>query len=128
MEWLEFPWPIDILLFTGGGLMGLPLALTLLQRKAAPRRALPGLGGAALATALYLAVLPAQVPDFKPGPLRGELIAGLEIAEADISDLAEFLESPSDVRFLRDPAQQSPWPIVGRQMDSEPSEPLQSIP
>jgi cytochrome c oxidase cbb3-type subunit 1 len=33
MEWLEFPWQIDILLFIGGGLMGLPLALTLLQRK-----------------------------------------------------------------------------------------------
>jgi cytochrome c oxidase cbb3-type subunit 1 len=33
MEWLEFPWQIDILLFVGGGLMGLPLALTLLQRK-----------------------------------------------------------------------------------------------
>jgi len=33
MEWLEFPWPIDILLFVGGGLMGVPLALTLLQRK-----------------------------------------------------------------------------------------------
>ncbi|XVJ69490.1 MAG: hypothetical protein HEQ39_07400 [Rhizobacter sp.] len=33
MEWLEFPWQIDILLFIGGGLMGLPLALTLLQRR-----------------------------------------------------------------------------------------------
>ena len=33
MEWLEFPWPIDLLLFVGGGLMGVPLALTLLQRK-----------------------------------------------------------------------------------------------
>ena len=33
MEWLEFPWQIDILLFVGGGLMGVPLALTLLQRK-----------------------------------------------------------------------------------------------
>ncbi len=33
MEWLEFPWQFDILLFVGGGLMGLPLALTLLQRK-----------------------------------------------------------------------------------------------
>lgn len=33
MEWLEFPWPVDILLFLGGGLMGVPLALTLLQRK-----------------------------------------------------------------------------------------------
>ena len=33
MEWLEFPWPVDILLFVGGGLMGVPLALTLLQRK-----------------------------------------------------------------------------------------------
>ena len=33
MEWLEFPWQIDILLFIGGGLMGVPLAQTLLQRK-----------------------------------------------------------------------------------------------
>ena len=34
MEWLEFPWQVDILLVIGGGLMGVPLALTLLQRKA----------------------------------------------------------------------------------------------
>ncbi|MGB4115087.1 MAG: cbb3-type cytochrome c oxidase subunit I [Polaromonas sp.] len=33
MEWLEFPWQIDILLFLGGALMGVPLALTLLNRK-----------------------------------------------------------------------------------------------
>ena len=33
LEWLEFPWQIDILLFVGGGLMGTPLALTLLRRK-----------------------------------------------------------------------------------------------
>lgn len=33
MEWLEFPWQIDVLLFVGGGLMGMPLAMTLLRRR-----------------------------------------------------------------------------------------------
>ncbi|MFN7835136.1 MAG: cbb3-type cytochrome c oxidase subunit I [Burkholderiaceae bacterium] len=34
MEWLEIPWQIDILIFIGGALMGMPLVLTLLARKA----------------------------------------------------------------------------------------------
>jgi cytochrome c oxidase cbb3-type subunit 1 len=34
MEWAEFPWQIDILLVVGGGLVGIPLWLTLLKRKA----------------------------------------------------------------------------------------------
>ena len=33
LEWLEFPWQIDILLFSGGALMGMPLAITLLHRR-----------------------------------------------------------------------------------------------
>ena len=33
LEWLEFPWQIDILLVIGGALVGCPLWLTLLQRK-----------------------------------------------------------------------------------------------
>lgn len=33
MEWLEIPWQIDIFLVIGGGLMGLPLFLTLVNRK-----------------------------------------------------------------------------------------------
>jgi len=33
LEWLEFPWQIDILLVVGGALVGIPLWLTLLQRK-----------------------------------------------------------------------------------------------
>ena len=33
LEWLEYPWQIDILLVVGGALVGLPLWLTLLQRK-----------------------------------------------------------------------------------------------
>ena len=33
LEWLEFPWQIDIALFLGGALMGLPLAMTLLHRR-----------------------------------------------------------------------------------------------
>uniref|UniRef100_UPI004048855A cbb3-type cytochrome c oxidase subunit I n=1 Tax=Polynucleobacter sp. TaxID=2029855 RepID=UPI004048855A len=33
LEWLEFPWQIDILLVIGGGLVGLPVLMTLLQRK-----------------------------------------------------------------------------------------------
>jgi cytochrome c oxidase cbb3-type subunit I len=33
LEWLEFPWQIDVLLVIGGGLVGLPLWLTLLKRK-----------------------------------------------------------------------------------------------
>ncbi|MEB0135150.1 cbb3-type cytochrome c oxidase subunit I [Actimicrobium sp. CCC2.4] len=33
LEWLEFPWQIDILLVAGGALVGCPLWLTLLQRK-----------------------------------------------------------------------------------------------
>lgn len=33
LEWLEFPWQIDILLVVGGALVGFPLWLTLLQRK-----------------------------------------------------------------------------------------------
>jgi cytochrome c oxidase cbb3-type subunit I len=33
LEWLEFPWQIDILLVLGGALVGFPLWLTLLQRK-----------------------------------------------------------------------------------------------
>jgi cytochrome c oxidase cbb3-type subunit 1 len=33
LEWLEFPWQIDILLVIGGALVGFPLWLTLLQRK-----------------------------------------------------------------------------------------------
>lgn len=33
LEWLEFPWQIDILLVVGGALVGCPLWLTLLQRK-----------------------------------------------------------------------------------------------
>ncbi len=33
LEWLEFPWKIDILLVIGGALVGCPLWLTLLQRK-----------------------------------------------------------------------------------------------
>jgi cytochrome c oxidase cbb3-type subunit 1 len=33
LEWLEYPWQIDILLVVGGALVGVPLWLTLLQRK-----------------------------------------------------------------------------------------------
>ena len=33
LEWLEFPWQVDILLFAGGGLMAVPLVMTLLNRK-----------------------------------------------------------------------------------------------
>ena len=33
LEWLEFPWQVDILLVIGGGLVGLPVLMTLLQRK-----------------------------------------------------------------------------------------------
>jgi cytochrome c oxidase cbb3-type subunit 1 len=33
LEWLEFPWQIDILLVIGGALVGFPLWLTLMQRK-----------------------------------------------------------------------------------------------
>jgi cytochrome c oxidase cbb3-type subunit 1 len=33
LEWLEFPWQIDILLVIGGALVGVPLWLTLLNRK-----------------------------------------------------------------------------------------------
>lgn len=33
MEWLEYPWKIDILLVIGGALVGFPLWLTLMQRK-----------------------------------------------------------------------------------------------
>ena len=33
LEWLEFPWQIDILLIVGGALVGVPLWLTLLNRK-----------------------------------------------------------------------------------------------
>jgi cytochrome c oxidase cbb3-type subunit 1 len=33
LEWLEFPWKIDILLIIGGALVGVPLWLTLLNRK-----------------------------------------------------------------------------------------------
>ena len=33
MEWLEYPWKIDILLVVGGALVGFPLWLTLMQRK-----------------------------------------------------------------------------------------------
>lgn len=33
LEWLEYPWPIDILLVVGGALVGVPLWLTLLNRK-----------------------------------------------------------------------------------------------
>ena len=33
LEWLEIPWQIDILLVIGGALVGLPLVLTLLNRK-----------------------------------------------------------------------------------------------
>ena len=35
LEWLEYPWQIDILLVVGGALVGFPLWLTLLQRKVA---------------------------------------------------------------------------------------------
>lgn len=33
LEWLEYPWQIDILLVVGGAMVGIPLWLTLLQRK-----------------------------------------------------------------------------------------------
>lgn len=33
LEWLEFPWQIDVLLVFGGGLVGLPVLMTLLNRK-----------------------------------------------------------------------------------------------
>lgn len=33
MEWLEYPWKIDILLVIGGALVGFPLWLTLMKRK-----------------------------------------------------------------------------------------------
>jgi cytochrome c oxidase cbb3-type subunit I len=33
LEWLEIPWQIDILFVAGGALVGIPLVLTLLQRK-----------------------------------------------------------------------------------------------
>ena len=33
LEWLEYPWQIDILLVIGGALVGFPLWLTLLQRR-----------------------------------------------------------------------------------------------
>ena len=35
MEWLEIPWQIDLLFVAGGALVGVPLILTLLQRKVA---------------------------------------------------------------------------------------------
>lgn len=34
LEWLEFPWPIAALLAVGGALIGVPLLLTLLRRRA----------------------------------------------------------------------------------------------
>ena len=33
LEWLEFPWQIDVLLVIGGGLVGVPVLMTLLNRK-----------------------------------------------------------------------------------------------
>ena len=33
MEWLEFPWPVDILLVIGGALVALPLILSLMKRR-----------------------------------------------------------------------------------------------
>ncbi len=33
LEWLEYPWQIDILLVVGGAMVGIPMWLTLLQRK-----------------------------------------------------------------------------------------------
>lgn len=33
MEWLEFPWPVDILLVIGGALVAIPLILSLLKRR-----------------------------------------------------------------------------------------------
>ncbi len=33
LEWLEFPWQIDLLLVVGGGLVGFPLWLTLMRRR-----------------------------------------------------------------------------------------------
>jgi len=33
MEWLEFPWPVDILLVIGGALVAVPLILSLLKRR-----------------------------------------------------------------------------------------------
>ncbi|MCW5623660.1 MAG: cbb3-type cytochrome c oxidase subunit I [Burkholderiales bacterium] len=33
LEWLEIPWQVDILFVAGGALVGVPLVLTLLQRK-----------------------------------------------------------------------------------------------
>jgi cytochrome c oxidase cbb3-type subunit I len=33
LEWLEIPWQIDLLFVAGGALVGIPLVLTLLQRK-----------------------------------------------------------------------------------------------
>ena len=35
LEWLEYPWQIDILLVVGGALVGLPMWLTLLRRRVA---------------------------------------------------------------------------------------------
>ena len=35
LEWLEYPWKVDILLVVGGALVGFPLWLTLLRRKVA---------------------------------------------------------------------------------------------
>ncbi|NUA27567.1 cbb3-type cytochrome c oxidase subunit I [Cupriavidus basilensis] len=34
LEWLEIPWQVDILLVAGGALVGMPLVLTLVNRKA----------------------------------------------------------------------------------------------
>jgi cytochrome c peroxidase len=53
-------------------------------------------------------------------PLRSEFIAGFDISEAEIADVVAFLESLTDERFLRDPAHQSPWPIVAGQVASAP--------
>lgn len=33
LEWLEIPWQVDLLFVTGGALVGVPLVLTLLQRR-----------------------------------------------------------------------------------------------
>lgn len=44
-------------------------------------------------------------------PLRSEFIVGFQVTEAEVRDLAAFLESLTDQRFLNDQRFSDPWPL-----------------
>lgn len=55
---------------------------------------------------------------FGPSPMRSSLIVGFEVSDQEVEDLVAFLNSLTDVAFLRNPRHSNPW-LYNREVVTE---------